>query len=307
MQLWGSSVDASIAKPYVLPFVYGEDAEEEPEPIADVTTTASVEQATTTDALAPTKTYVKPTAHLPDDHAEASGEAHSSFADGYHPTTTSAASAMESANPGKELADAEAEDDYDLPLSATPAVSASSTPSSSDSLYDQTPGYLAGMSSLIGSTTWLFVALGTIIVFLAGVGAFFLLRRRQLRKSGGGSGGRGGYEFAPATDFEDYDEEEDEEFLPMRAMERGSRGGVRLGGAEGDRQGGNGRTRELFNAFALDSDAEDDEDEEEDEGGRIEDPGPRKSIQRKRASIEMNEGLFVRPVFLPLFPPSDRN
>jgi hypothetical protein len=78
----------------------------------------------------------------------------------------------------------------------------------------------------------------------------------------------------------------------MRAM--GERGGSRSGGAGGggvrlDGQEG-GRTRELFNAFALNSDEEDESDDE----ARTEDPGPRKSVQRKRASIEMHEGPFVR-------------
>jgi kexin len=151
------------------------------------------------------------------------------------------------------------------------------------------------MSALLGSTTWLFVALGTIIVFLAGLGAFFLLRRRQLRKNGGG--GRGGYAFAPASDFEEYEEEE-EEFLPMRSMDgRGGRGGSGSGGVR--LGGGEGRTRELFNAFALNSD-EEDEDGSDGEG-RTEDPGPRKSVQRKRASIELQEGPF-RDSFVRLYP-----
>ncbi|GAA5868481.1 hypothetical protein JCM8547_006287 [Rhodosporidiobolus lusitaniae] len=279
MQLWGSAIDASIAEPYTLPYVYGDDALEDDDPLpVEATTTAAVEPETT-DILAPTKTYVKPTAHLPDDHAEATGEAHSSFADGYHPTTTTTTSPTIS-TPLDELEDANAgvqlDDELDFSQPSTPS-STSTSSSISNSLYDQSPGYLAGLSSLVGSTTWLFVALGTIVVFLAGTGAFFLLRRRQRMRGGGGRGGRGGYAFAPATDFEDYDEGEDEEFLPMSAMERGGRGGVRLAGGEG------GRTKELFNAFALNSD---DEEEESDDEGRA------RGVTRKRASIEMQEGPF---------------
>ncbi|BGP13946.1 hypothetical protein JCM10213_005530 [Rhodosporidiobolus nylandii] len=279
LQLWGSSIDASLAKPYQLPAQYDDDAEDgtvaAPAPLPSTTAEGGAQQ--TSDILAPTKTYVKPTAHLPDDHAEATGEAHSSFADGYHPTTTTdpttasettSAATGEQADAGNQLD----EIDYSLPASTpTPSSSSSSTGSS---LYDQTPGYLAGLSSLVGSTTWLFVALGIIVVFVAGVGAFFLLRARSRRTTGGG---RGGYAFAPATDFEDYDED-DEDMLPMSAMERGrggGGGGVRLAGHE------SGRTKELFNAFALNSD---EEDESEDEG-------PGRPV-RKRASIELQEGPF---------------
>ncbi|GAA6027029.1 hypothetical protein JCM8097_006052 [Rhodosporidiobolus ruineniae] len=278
LQLWGSSVDASLAKPYVLPFVYDDDPDvAEPLPVETTTAAAPVadETKTETDPLAPTKTYVKPTAHLPDDHAEQTGEAHSSFADGYHPSTLPTPSAVIPADDLDIDEGLKEEIDYSVPGSST------STPiaGGGNSLYDQTPGYLAGLSSLVGSTTWLFVALGTIVVFIAGTGAFFLLRRRRSRSSGGGAGGRGGYAFAPATDFEDYDEDEDQDLLPMSAMERGR---VRLAGGEGER---GGRTRELFNAFALDSD----DDEEEDDG---ENPGPRRSVQRKRAEIELQEGPF---------------
>ncbi|GAA6016514.1 hypothetical protein JCM10207_002823 [Rhodosporidiobolus poonsookiae] len=276
LQLWGSSIDASLAKPYELPMQYDDDVLNDPDgddeavPVPVPTTTAG--DGATSDILAPTKTYVKPTAHLPDDHAEATGEAHSSFADGYHPSTT-----------GKPTSAAgNAEEDYELPadagdeLDVVPSATSSSS-GGSDSLYDQTPGYLAGLSSLVGSTTWLFVALGTIVVFAAGTGAFFLLRARQ-RRRGGGGGGRGGYAFAPATDFEDYNED-DEDLVPMSAMERGR---VRLQGQEGER----GRTRELFNAFALDSDEEED-DEDEARGAER-----RGSVTRKRAEIELQEGPF---------------
>ncbi|GAA5888096.1 hypothetical protein JCM6882_000279 [Rhodosporidiobolus microsporus] len=282
MQLWGSSIDASLAKPYELPFEYDdpeeEQQDEEPTLIipAPVATSSAADGA---DPLEPTKTYVKPTAHLPDDHAEATGEAHSSFADGYHPETTTTTAPVEWIT---EVSTINFEPLGESDISA-PAADATSTGSlSSSSLYDQTPGYLSGLSSLVGSTTWLFVAFGVIIVFIAGTGAFFLLRRHARNKSSraGGAGGRGGYAFAPATDFEDYDEEEDEDLVPMSAMERGR---VRLGGAEGERAGGGGRTKELFNAFALDSDEDDDEDE--DEGGA-------RTAQRRTAAIELQEGPF---------------
>lgn len=235
IQLWGSAIDPALAKPYQLAFDDEGDAAE-PEPVAPTSVPAV---AVGTTASVPTKTYIKPTAHLPGDHAEATGEAHSSFGDGYHqPAPTN----QPAADKGEEL------DEIDHSLSPS-----SSPTSSSGSLYDQTPGYLAGLSSLVGSTTWLFVAAGTIVIFVAGATAFLFLRRRSARRGGGG---RGGYAFAPATDFEDFDDD-DEDLVPMSAIERG--GGV-------SRTGGGARTRDLFNAFALNSD---EEDESGDEGQEL--------------------------------------
>ncbi|BGP30114.1 pheromone processing endoprotease [Rhodotorula toruloides] len=271
IQLWGSAIDAALAKPYQLAFEDEEGNEAEPEPVASTSVPAVAVGTTATNPSAPTKTYIKPTAHLPDDHAEATGEAHSSFGDGYHqPITT----AQPAADKGDELD----EIDYSLP----PSPSATST---SGSLYDQTPGYLAGLSSLVGSTTWLFVAAGTIVIFIAGATAFLFLRRRSARRGGGG---RGGYAFAPATDFEDFDED-DEDLVPMSAMERG---GV-------SRTGGGARTRDLFNAFALNSDEEDDSG---DEGQEL--VQHKREARRSAEEIEHAERGHVRfqdePVDTPL-------
>lgn len=258
LALWGSSIDPALAKPYQLP-VEGEGdeyeaVETETETVEPVPSTTMPIVAVETTKTQPTKTHVKPTAHLPGDHGDATGEAHSSFADGYlTPAPTETAAISEPA----ELDDIQGS--YLVP-STTPIT---------DSLYDATPGYLAGISALVGSTTWLFVAAGTIIVFIAGATAFFLLRRRSAQRGGAG---RGGYAFAPATDFEDYDEDDDE-LVPMSAMERGR---VRLGGS--------GRTRELFNAFALDS--EEDEDHSEAEGR-----DRRQAPRSARASAEEIEGV----------------
>lgn len=260
LALWGSSIDPALAKPYQLPVESDYDEPAEPvetevEEAAPSTTTVPVVAIGTTQTQ-PTKTHVKPTAHLPGDHGDVTGEAHSSFADGYHtpaPTETGAAAAA-SGEP-EQLDDVQGS--YLVP----------SETAVSDSLYDATPGYLAGISGLVGSTTWLFVAAGTIIVFIAGATAFFLLRKRSARRGGAG---RGGYAFAPATDFEDFDEDDDE-LVPMSALERG-RVPVR----------GTGRTRELFNAFALDSD--DDDDRSEDERTRRQEP------RSARSSAEEIEG-----------------
>lgn len=263
LALWGSSIDPALAKPYRLPVEGGGDEyeaiETETETVEPVPSTTMPIVAVETTKTQPTKTHVKPTAHLPGDHGDVTGEAHSSFADGYHtPAPTETAAISEPA----ELDDIQGS--YLVP-STTPIT---------DSLYDATPGYLAGISALVGSTTWLFVAAGTIIVFIAGATAFFLLRRRSARRGGAG---RGGYAFAPATDFEDYDEDDDE-LVPMSAMERGR---VRLGGT--------GRTRELFNAFALDSEEEEEEEEDADHSDA---EGDRRQAPRSaRASAEEIEGV----------------
>ncbi|GAA5996273.1 S8 family peptidase [Rhodotorula paludigena] len=239
LQLWGSAIDAARAVPYTLPPDPSDEDDVAVPPIVAAPTTTAAE-----DQTEPTKTYVKPTAHLPDDHADAHGEAHSSFADHYNEPTSTPASGAE------ELADEDSDDETEDETDTSVPPSAPTWVDGSGSLYDQTPGYLSGLSSLVGSTTWLFVAAGVIVIFVAGTTAFLCLRRRQARRAAGGAG-RGGYAFAPATDFEDDD---DDDLVPMSAMERGR---VRLAG--GDASGpGSARTRELFNAFAIDSDDEGD-------------------------------------------------
>ncbi|BGP37946.1 pheromone processing endoprotease [Rhodotorula kratochvilovae] len=232
LQLWGSAIDASLAKPYQLP-LDGDEEDEQPVVVVPTTASSAAASATTT-----TKAIKKPTDHLPDNHAEQTGEAHSSFGEDYHQPT---------ATPAPVLAQPEEEFDDEIDVSVPAASPSPGSSSSSGSLYDQTPGYLSGLSSLVGSTTWLFVAAGVIVVFVAGTTAFLFLRRRAALRSAAGGAGRGGYAFAPATDFEDFDDDDDD-LVPMSAMERGR---VRLSGD------GGGRTRELFNAFALDSDDED--------------------------------------------------
>lgn len=257
MQLWGSAIDASKAKPYELP----EEEDQYPnDPLnsgegqanpSNVATETNVGQ--TSDPLAPTKAYVKPTVHLPDDHAEATGEAHSSFGEAY---PTSIPNEGDAKSPS-ELAEEEDEHGVSIPAAYPTETETGKTGSS---LYDQTPGYLAGLSTLVGSTTWLFVAFGTIVIFVAGATAFLVLRRRR-SKAGTGAGGRGAFDFLPQSDFDD---DEDGEQVPMSAIERGR---LRLGDDENGR--GGGRTRELFNAFALNSDEEDDESEDEEGRRRV--------------------------------------
>ncbi|SCV66924.1 BQ2448_5570 [Microbotryum intermedium] len=252
IRLWGSSIDPSIAEPYRLPGEHhydvdptelGDEAEQnENSPATAATPTAEADAeptpipTTSSDEAEsePTKVLAKPTDHLPENHAEAPGEAHLPFGDYDGPEETS-------------------------PPSNPDGTDASWT--SGNTIYDATPGYLAGMRNLVGSTTWLFVAVGTIIVFVAGVTAFFWMRRAGRGGTGGLISRARGYDFAPMN-------EEDED-VPMSAMERGR---VRVGSG-----GGSARTKDLFNAFALDSDEEDEEDRE---GGKEDEDEERKRIIR---------------------------
>ncbi|KDE03993.1 hypothetical protein MVLG_05562 [Microbotryum lychnidis-dioicae p1A1 Lamole] len=244
MRLWGSSIDPSIAEPYRLPGEHhydgypsepGDEAEHNQATTAPATTAPVAPKPTLipTTALSeaelePTKAYGKPTDHLPEDHAEATGEAHLPFGD------------------------------YDNPEPTSPPANSEDKEgswTSGNTLYDETPGYLAGMRNLVGSTTWLFVAVGTIIVFVAGVTAFFWMRRAGRDRTGGLISRARGYDFAPMNDEDDD--------VPMSAMERGR---VRVGSGGG----GSARTKELFNAFALDSEEEDEDEREGDDEGRDE-------------------------------------
>ncbi|KAI5479597.1 kexin [Pseudohyphozyma bogoriensis] len=239
MHLWGSSIDADKAKPYALPSPYQPGVPEEDEDPVDEPTATSDD---------PSKAYPKPTEHLPDDHADANGEATEPFGE---PTSTPTSPAevvptpeedIELPTPTPTLPSVDDEmlpvEDEDIGYTA-PAAGTTSIADDADEYYENTPGYLTGVKNLLGSSTWMFVAGGTIVVFLAGVTAFFVLRRRP-RLLGRGRG----YDFAPQTDEEDG--------LPMSAMDRNR---LSLGP-------GSARTRELYDAFRLDSDEEDESDDE---------------------------------------------
>lgn len=296
MQLWGSAIDADKAKPYELPDeedMYpndplntgqGHGQSESDDAAATMTTTTELG---TTAATETTKAYVKPTVHLPDDHAEATGEAHSSFGEAY-PTPPAFS------NDGDDAIAAPKEEDVD--------GGGTTKSGGSSSLYDQTEGYLAGLSTLVGSTTWLFVAFGTIVIFVAGATAFLVLRRRRATKLGGGRRGGGGrhgsgaaFDFLPQSDFDDEDDLLDgSERLPMSAMERGGGGRrgserVRLSEDDDDDDRRGGRTRELFNAFALDSD-DDGEDEDDRDVVESDGEGHERHTTRTRSSAEEEKG-----------------
>lgn len=234
MQLWGSAIDATKAEPYRLP---GDPDDEDATYDEDASAT-----------IEPTKTFDRPTSHLPDDHAEQTGEAHLTFGESYTSPALEPTPAPDAESAAEDEAIPVDDDVFNDEGDAQNDSSDSESGSLYDSLYGSTAGALSGMRDLVGSTTWLFVAVGVIVVFVAAVTAFFWMRRRPARRGGGG-----GYDFAPMTDDDD---------VPMSAMERGGL----LAGEGGRRQ--SARTRELFNAFALHSDEEDEEDESDDDDER---------------------------------------
>lgn len=130
-----------------------------------------------------TKTHTKPTAHLPGDHGSAPGEADKPSFPG---------------KPGGGV--------------AQPSGSPSPTPDS---------GWFAELGNLVTNQMWLFLAIGVVIVFSAGVG--FYLYRRQVNR-------RKDYASLPTGDD-----------VPM--------------GSVGRRAGP--RTKELYDAFGEMSDEED--------------------------------------------------
>ncbi|KAK4053752.1 pheromone processing endoprotease [Microbotryomycetes sp. JL201] len=233
MQLWGSAIDPSLTEPFRLP---GDPDDEDATYDEDATLTSSV--------VEPTKTFDRPTSHLPDDHAEVTGEAHLTFGESYSSIDlgpTAAPVSDTEIDADGETDDGELDDEDE----------GESSGSFYDSLYGSTAGALSGMRELVGSTTWFFVAVGIVIVFVAAVTAFFILRRRPQRRT------EAGYDFALMTDEDD---------LPMSSMERGG-----LLANDGNAQAASGRrqsarTRELYNAFALHSDEEDESGDEDDDG-----------------------------------------
>ncbi|KAM0792244.1 hypothetical protein ACM66B_004938 [Microbotryomycetes sp. NB124-2] len=248
MQLWGSAIDPSLAEPFRLP---GDPDDDD--------ATFDEDAALTSSVIEPTKTFDRPTSHLPDDHAEVTGEAHLTFGESYSSIdlgpTAAPTSNDDQIDDVDESVDGETELEEDLDGTEAGEDEEDTRVSGSfyDNLYGSTAGALTGMRELVGSTTWFFVAIGVVIVFVAAVTAFLVLKRRPRRR------GDTGYDFAPMTDDDD---------MPMSSMERGGLlahdGNAQAAAADGGRRQ-SARTRELYNAFALHSDEEDESDDEDGE------------------------------------------
>lgn len=241
MTLWGSAIDATIATPYKMP---QQDQVILPQPphhasesnnvtliTTEIVQDGSTMLTTITSEVSQhphsktTKSYARPTAHLPDDHAEQTGESDHPL-EGLPTATSEPAQAPISVSPS---------DSWELPSSS--AIPAESEEDNEDY------SYLGPWSKLVDSQTWLFVAAGSVIIFLGGAIAYLLLRRSQQRRArDGGSGFRGlfgGYSTVSGRDDDGH---------PMSSLERGGRA-----------TGGAGRTKALYDAFAISDSSEDEE------------------------------------------------
>lgn len=150
LQLWGESIDPALAHDWA-PAEEGQPDEEQ----------------TGSDPSTVINQKPKPTDHLPDDHASASGESHL---------------------PG---------------LATTTAADMTPTPSSSDDELGE-PGFLGGVADLATNSAWLASAGGIILLAGVGLGAFLLIRSRTRRRNlfGMANDGQGGArgDYAPVSD-----------------------------------------------------------------------------------------------------------
>ena len=164
--LWGESIDAAKAVPYTLPNSLPETDEDEDE--APSSTITSAIPGTIT------KSFPKPTEHLPDDHVSAPGETH---------------------EPG--LGNPALPSDATLvPISSPTAGS----PITGGGTADEGKG--DGFDTL-SSGSWIFGAAGFVaLAGLSGAGFFFYRRYRRSGSSGfgGGDGGDGGYGAVPGEE-----------------------------------------------------------------------------------------------------------
>ncbi|CCO31048.1 hypothetical protein BN14_05082 [Rhizoctonia solani AG-1 IB] len=147
MTLFGSVIDPAKVELWTVPDD-PQDPNETPPPASTtsttstISTTSSTAESTSMEATKTgTKQHPKPTDHLPDDHHEAEGEAHK-------------------------------------PTFGNKTTSATPTPTTPVPVDE---GYFAHMTDLLKSQTWLFAALGAVVVFIIGVGIYFYRRRRQRR------------------------------------------------------------------------------------------------------------------------------
>ncbi|TFK54604.1 kex protein [Heliocybe sulcata] len=148
MTLWGSTIDASKAKLYEVPVV--ENLLPPPHEDAVTTTTTPVV------ATATTKSYAKPTSHLPTDHGSVEGEA-------TKPAFTN--------KPGG--ATPTAQDDAAEATETIPSESITPTPDE---------GWFPDMDNLVSNQKWFFGAVGAVAVFGLSAGIFFWRRAVNRRR-----------------------------------------------------------------------------------------------------------------------------
>ncbi|KAK9894511.1 hypothetical protein P389DRAFT_173492 [Cystobasidium minutum MCA 4210] len=274
MTLWGQSKDASLAKPYKMKnddqIILPAPPHHKVEGNTTVTTITHVDGTSTWTetttlalhaALPTTKSFLKPTAHLPDDHGQATGESDLPLEDEVPqktnvPTSTSSSESTKPTSPSAQEDEA-AEDD----------------------------SYLGPWKSLVGDSTWFYIALGSVIIFLGAAGAYFLHRRRLARSGalGGGGRGRGGPFGGLFSGYGLLSGRDDDDTLPMSALERGTGGRPTT------------RSRALYDAFALEDSSEDESEFGGEEGKSLVGGGARSSTtgqQQESRSLSQREERF---------------
>ncbi|OCH93877.1 hypothetical protein OBBRIDRAFT_724092 [Obba rivulosa] len=148
MTLWGSVIDENGEfKVYDVPLI-DTILPPTPEDGDDSATSTIAPPSGTTSKIIP-----KPTEHLPPDHGDAEGEAHSpAFPGGQQGTPV---------------------DDAASPAETSSANSATATPTADE-------GWFSDLSNLVSNQMWFFVAIGAVVLFGLGAGLFFW--RRSVRR-----------------------------------------------------------------------------------------------------------------------------
>jgi len=166
LMLWGESIDASKAKLYVLPGSESNDDEvDDDEPTAEPSSTLPLPGTAT-------KSFPKPTVHLPGDHVSAPGESHL---------------------PGLGDPKLPVEAEITTPVTPSPSSAPISTGHSDEGEFD-------GIENL-SSGTWIFGAAGFVaLAGLTGVGFFFYRRYQSRRRGFGNEEGEGGYGAVPGEE-----------------------------------------------------------------------------------------------------------
>ncbi|KAG8793900.1 pheromone processing endoprotease [Ceratobasidium sp. 428] len=182
---WSMSMFGSVIDPSKVELWTVPDDPVDP---ATVPATPITTTSTTMSATA-TKQHPKPTEHLPGDHDTAEGEAHKPSFNATNPATGNNSTSTAPVQP------------------------------------EQDEGYFSHMTDLLESQTWLFAALGAVVVFVIGAGVWLYRRRRSRMRDHAALGG---------------------DDVPMSQVGGATSGGI----------------RELCNAFGELSDGESEADEE---------------------------------------------
>ncbi|KAI9828736.1 MAG: pheromone processing endoprotease [Thelocarpon impressellum] len=215
LTLWGECVDADAAEPLPMPTEHDDDDHDATTTVVATTTSIGEEEPATTVHVVPTDHPDRPVNEKPDGDGDGDGDG---------ATATSPATS-------------------DATATATATATEGPQPLPTSDLEHFLPSFFPTFGVSKRTQIWIYGAVAIIVLFCAGLGAYFALaRRRRLRNSA-----REDYEFEMLEDADDRE-----------AM---------LGGASGGRRARK-RAGELYDAFAGESDEElfsEDDDEDDDQ------------------------------------------